>query len=102
MNHLSNLRDKERGVALVMMLLILSLTSALGLAMYMSANSDLMINGFYRNFRGSFYGADSGLNVARVQLLNQVKAAVPVTFAVPPIANPATVATTAASFLTTN
>jgi Tfp pilus assembly protein PilX len=92
----------ERGVALVVMLLILSMTTALGLAMYVSTNSDLLINGFYRNFHGSFYAADSGLNLARAQLLNQVVAAVPTTFAVPPIANPANVATNAQNYLTTN
>src|SRR5437660_8052273 len=69
--------SNERGVAMVIMLVILSLTIALGLAMYVSANSDLMINGFYRNFHGSFYAADSGLNIARAQLLNQLVAAVP-------------------------
>ena len=98
----NDVRCNERGVAMVIMLLILSLTTALGVGMYVSANSDLMINGFYRNFHGSFYGADSGLNVARAQLLNQVVSAVPMTFAVPPIASPATVATNAASYLTTN
>jgi Tfp pilus assembly protein PilX len=92
----------ERGIALVIMLVILSLTTALGLAMYVSANSDLVINGFYRNFHGSFYAADSGLNIARAQLLNQLVASVPSTFAVPPIANPDTVAATASSYVTTN
>src|SRR2546430_11356436 len=90
----------ERGVALVIMLVILSLTTALGLAMYVTTNSDLVVNGFYRNFHGSFYGADSGLNIARAQLLNQLVASVPATFAVPPIANPTTVATNAANYLT--
>ena len=64
----NDVRGNERGVAMVIMLLILSLTTALGVGMYVSANSDLMINGFYRNFHGSFYGADSGLNIARAQL----------------------------------
>src|SRR5712692_5901014 len=94
---LHKLSGNERGVALVIMLLILSLTTALGLAMYVSTNSDLLITGFYRNFQGSFYAGDSGLNIARAQLLNQLVAAVPATFAVPPIANPATVATNAAN-----
>src|SRR5438094_10622067 len=98
----NDVRVNERCVAMVIMLLILSLTTALGLGMYVSANSDLMINGFYRNFHGSFYGADSGLNVARAQLLNQIVGAVPSTFAVPPIANPDTVATNAANYLSTH
>src|SRR5947207_4934685 len=101
LQHQNRGRD-ERGIALVIMLVILSLTTALGLAMYVSANSDLVINGFYRNFHGSFYAADSGLNIARAQLLNQLVASVPATFAVPPIASPATVATTANSYVTTN
>jgi Tfp pilus assembly protein PilX len=97
-----NLHGNARGVALVIMLLILSLTTALGLAMYVSANSDLLINGFYRNFQASFYAADSGLNVARAQLLNQLVASVPSTWAAPPIANPTTVATNSANYLSTN
>ena len=60
--------------------------------MYLSVNSDLQINGCYRNFRSSFYSADSGLNIARAQLVNQVTAAIPTTFTVPPIGNPATLA----------
>ena len=101
-SHRHKLSGNERGVALVIMLVILSLTTALGLAMYVSANSDLVINGFYRNFHGAFYAADSGLNISRAQLLNQLVAAVPGTFAVPPIASPATVATNAQSYITTN
>jgi Tfp pilus assembly protein PilX len=100
--HIHRISGNERGVALVIMLLILSMTTALGLAMYVSTNSDLLINGYYRNFQGSFYAADSGLNIGRAQLLNQLVAAVPATFAVPPIANPTTVATNAASYISTN
>jgi Tfp pilus assembly protein PilX len=92
----------ERGIALVIMLIILSLTTALGLAMYVTANSDLVINGYYRNFHGAFYAADSGLNIARAQLLNQLVVSVPATFAVPPIANPTTVGTNASTYVTTN
>src|ERR1043166_3218844 len=101
-SHFQNPAANERGVALVIMLLILSLTTALGVAMYVSTNSDLVINGYYRNFNGSFYASDSGLNIARAQLLNQLLGAVPSTFAVPPIANPGTVASNAASYLSTN
>src|SRR5882724_7530268 len=55
----------ERGIALITTLLLLMLLSALTLAMAWSARSDMMINGYYRNFRGSFYAADSGLNIMR-------------------------------------
>ncbi len=78
----------ERGIALVITLLLISMTTALGLVMYLSVSSDMFINGYYRNFRGAFYAADSGLNIARAQLVNQVLAQVPTTFAVPPLADP--------------
>src|SRR5579884_3446399 len=32
-------------------------------------------NGYYRGYRGSFYAADSGLNIARQQMVNQLLAA---------------------------
>jgi Tfp pilus assembly protein PilX len=91
----------ERGVALAITLLLLSLTTAFGVIMYYSVNSDLYVNSYYRNFRGAFYASDSGLNIARVQLKNQVVSQVPATFATPPIANPTNVATTATTYINT-
>jgi len=44
---------------------LLFLLSVIGLAAVVSSSSDLMINGYYKNYRGSFYAADSGLNMAR-------------------------------------
>ena len=44
--------QKQRGIALVTTLLLLLLLTGLSLAMVMSVKSDMMINGFYRNFRG--------------------------------------------------
>jgi Tfp pilus assembly protein PilX len=93
-------REGEKGIALVIILLLIGATTALGLLMYLSVNSDLQIGGYYRNFRSSFYSADSGLNIARAQLVNQVMASVPGTFAVPPIPNPTAVAANAQSYLT--
>jgi len=65
-------RQKERGVALLAVLLLLMLMTGLSVAMVMSVRSDLLINGFYRNYRGSFYAADSGLNIARQDMVNQI------------------------------
>jgi Tfp pilus assembly protein PilX len=64
----------ENGIALVVSLLLLSLMSVLGIVMMVSVNSDTLINGYYGNYRGSFYAADSGLNIARQQLVNQIAA----------------------------
>ena len=94
-------RQNERGIALVVTLLLVSLTVAMGLVMYLSVSSDMLINGFYRNFRGAFYAADSGMNIARAEIVNQVTGVIPATFAIPPIANPDTVAANVSTYLTT-
>jgi Tfp pilus assembly protein PilX len=68
---------RSRGVALVMALLMLSLFSVMTLSMAIATTSDTLIDGYYRNARGSFYAADSGMNVARQYLINQFAASVP-------------------------
>lgn len=73
-------RNGERGVALVITLLMLTIMVALSLVMIVALSSDTMINGYYRNYRGSFYAADSGLNIARQRLVNELLAQVPSTF----------------------
>lgn len=74
--------QKQRGVALITTLLLLMLLTGLSLAMVISVRSDMLINGYYRNFRGSFYAADSGLNAARQYIQNQVVAAIPANFGI--------------------
>jgi Tfp pilus assembly protein PilX len=61
--------QKERGVALITTLLLLMLLTGLTLAMAWSSRSDMLINGYYRNFRGSFYAADSGINIMRQAMI---------------------------------
>ena len=63
----------ERGVALLIALLLLMLISAVSLGMYISMSSDSLINGFYRNQQSAYYAADSGINIARQYLINQVQ-----------------------------
>lgn len=75
-------RRNERGVALLTTLLLLMLVTGLSLAMVMAVRSDLLVNGYYRNFRGSFYAADSGLNIVRHDLANMIMAQAPATFSV--------------------
>jgi Tfp pilus assembly protein PilX len=90
-------RDGQRGIALVFSLLLLSLMIALSLAMAIAIGSQTFIAGYYKNYRGSFYAADSGVNIMRQAMLNQLKAAVPatVTTGVAPIPS-----TTAGTILT--
>jgi Tfp pilus assembly protein PilX len=68
---------------LVLTLLILTLVTALSLAMVISFSSQTLIGGYYRNFRGAFYAADSGLNIARQQVMAQIVPSVPATFTLP-------------------
>ncbi len=65
----------DHGVALVITLLLLFLLSVIGLAAVMSSSSDLLINGYYSNYRGSFYAADSGLNIARQAMYTRLNTA---------------------------
>ncbi|HEY2499323.1 MAG TPA: PilX N-terminal domain-containing pilus assembly protein [Candidatus Angelobacter sp.] len=88
-------RHDERGVALITTLLLLMLLTGLTLAMAWSSRSDMLVNGYYRNFRGSFYAADSGINVMRqamIPLFLKGGAMYPTKFAVGtnPLPSPAT------------
>jgi Tfp pilus assembly protein PilX len=65
-------RHADRGIALVTALLLLSLFLVLTLSMVIATMSDTLIDGYYRNARASFYGADSGLNAVRQALINDV------------------------------
>ncbi len=59
----SLMKQQSKGAALIITLLLLVLLSAASLAMVLLVSSDSMINGYYQNYRGSFYAADSGLNI---------------------------------------
>lgn len=75
--HNSLQRRSEQGIALVTTLLLLTLLSAVTVGMVVAASSDELISGYNRNMRSSFYASDSGLNVARQSMVNQLVAAVP-------------------------
>jgi Tfp pilus assembly protein PilX len=77
-------RAAEQGVALIISLLLLTLVTALSLGMVIAFSSQTLIGGYYRNYRGAFYAADSGLNIARQQVMAQIVASVPATFVLPP------------------
>lgn len=63
---------RERGVALLITLGLLALLGAASLAVILLTSSDTMINGYYRNYRGSFYAADSGVNVVVEAMKNGI------------------------------
>jgi Tfp pilus assembly protein PilX len=74
-------RQRQHGVALVTTLLLLLLLTAVSLTMVLSVSSDMLINGYYAGYRSSFYAADSGVNMARQDIIARVLAAAPATFA---------------------
>lgn len=67
-------RERSRGAALLITLILLALLSAASVAMVLLVSSDTMINGYYRNYRGSFYAADSGINVVVQAMKNSIQA----------------------------
>jgi Tfp pilus assembly protein PilX len=73
--HASERRPGNRGVALIITLILLLLLSAASIAIVLLVSSDTMINGFYRNYRGSFYAADSGVNVVVESMKNALLSA---------------------------
>src|SRR5271156_3663849 len=72
--------SEEQGVALITTLLILSLFTVMTISMVIATTSDTLIDGYYRNARSSFYAADSGVNVVRQYMINQLSADVPSPF----------------------
>ena len=64
--------DSSRGIALITTLLLLTLLVAMTLGMTIAVTSDTLIAKYYRNFRASFYAADSGVNIARQYMANNL------------------------------
>src|ERR1700727_1681668 len=73
-------RAPERGVALIITLLLLSMIMALSVGMVIAMSAETLIGGFYRNYRGSFYAADSGANIAVQYAEDQLVGGMPVVF----------------------
>jgi len=67
--------SQSRGVALITTLILLGLLGAASLAITLLVSSDTMINGYYRNYRGSFYAAESGANIVVETAKNAILAA---------------------------
>jgi Tfp pilus assembly protein PilX len=83
---------RQHGVALITTMLLLLLLTAMSLTMVLSVSSDMLLTGYYGNYRGSFYAADSGLNIARQQVVASLNSSIPVPFdpAVGPLPGTAT------------
>jgi len=62
----------SRGVALITTLLLLTVMIAMTLGMVIAVTSDTLITRYYQTYRSSFYAGDSGVNVVRQYMLNQL------------------------------
>jgi len=82
-NHTSRnrgLHKGQHGVALITTMLLLLLLTAMSLTMVLSVSSDMLLTGYYGNYRGSFYAADSGVNIARQQVVASLNSSIPIPF----------------------
>jgi Tfp pilus assembly protein PilX len=64
--------DGTRGIALITTLLLLTVMIAMTLGMTIAVTSDTLITRYYQTYRSSFYAGDSGVNVVRQYMLNQL------------------------------
>jgi Tfp pilus assembly protein PilX len=94
-------KRSQQGAALIIALLLLLLLTGMTVAMVLSTSSDMLINGYYRNFRGSFYAADSGLTIARQDMVNSLLASVPSSFSSTTQPIPATALANTVSYINT-
>ncbi len=92
-------RHSTRGVALIYTMLILTLLTVLSLGMVIALSSQTFIGGYYRNFRGAFYAADSGVNIARQAMVNKIISLVPATITIGSQPLPAGSDTTVQSYI---
>src|SRR5580704_17334570 len=93
---------RQRGIALVITLLVVLMLVALSVIMAISVGSQTFIAGYYKNYRSAFYAAHSGVNVMRQAMLNEVKGDVPATITTTSALLPTTEAATVLSNITTN
>ena len=93
--------QEQSGVALVTMLLLLLLLTALSLSMVMTYSSDILMNGYDRNFRASFYAADAGNTIIRQDISSQLYNQLPTSLYVGTYPLTSTIQTTIASTINT-
>ncbi len=99
----TRVRSKNsRGVALITTLLLLTVMIAMTLGMVIAVTSDTLISRYYQTYRSSFYASDSGVNIVRQYMLNQLvsNATVAVGTVFAPTAPPPLSATDASTTLT--
>ncbi|MGC2209892.1 MAG: hypothetical protein WA532_07245 [Candidatus Korobacteraceae bacterium] len=96
-NHAIRHKPGQRGVALIVMLLLLTLLTALSLSMVMVFRSDMFMNAYNRSFRASLYAADAGATIVRQDIAYRLYGMLPAGGPALGAASPLTITNTAAS-----
>jgi Tfp pilus assembly protein PilV len=78
-----NMRDKERGVALLIALLALLLISAVGLGMVYMSNTETSINANYKDTQSAFFSMRGGLEEMRDRMRSNSQNAAGASIAIP-------------------
>ncbi len=82
-----NIRDKERGVALLIAILALLLISAVGLGMVYMSNTETSINANYKDTQSAFFSMRGGLEEMRDRMRSGSAGAITLPNAMPGAAN---------------
>lgn len=73
MKNASNGKSNERGIALIVVLLAMTLLLALGIAVVSSATSDNVTTRIERNGQQAFFAADAGIGIARQAIVQALQ-----------------------------
>ena len=84
-----NLRDKERGIALLIVLMALFLISAIGMGMIFMSNTETSINQNYKDTQLAFFAMRGGLEEMRDRMRSNSVNPIPLPTAMPGSASPA-------------
>src|SRR5579864_6906802 len=88
-------RHSERGVALIMVLFVLVLLAAIGMALMFMANTETSINANFRSGQQAYYASKAGLEEGRERLRFGVNNAI-----TPPTVMPSTLTTAGVIYIT--
>jgi Tfp pilus assembly protein PilX len=88
---IKSINQKERGIAMIVVLFALLLLSVVGLGMMYSTNMESSINGNYRDKQDAFYAALAGIQEGRERIrVNSYSGTTPVYSITPPLVLPST------------
>ncbi len=85
--HIQNIRNQQRGMALLLALLALLLISAIGLGMVYMSNTETAVNTNYKDTQTAFFSVRAGMEEMRDRMRSSSGAPITLPTAMPPAAN---------------